>query len=275
MEKKLISVVTVCLNAEKDIEYTINSILNQSFADYEYLIIDGQSDDATVEIAEIYKARFLKKGISFRIISEKDEGLYDAMNKAAEYVNGQWIIYINAGDALFDDAVLAHLASEISDDTDVLYGDVVLLDHRKYKLLKSGGVDRFKSRNPVCHQASLTKADVIRKFRFNGEYEIAADFDLFLRICLSNDKAFKKIDYVFAIYPLGGVSNAVSKREKEFDASRKQNKAKRVAFPHLQMMWIVLVEKIRKAAIKILGEGFYSRKRGWYSDKAEAAAQEK
>ena len=273
MDKFLISVVTVCLNAEKEIEYTMNSILNQDFSDYEYLIIDGESDDATVIIAESHKNRFLEKGIPFRLISEKDEGLYDAMNKAAGYASGEWIIYINAGDALFDDTVLKHLSSEISKDSDVLYGDVVLTEKNKYKLLKAGTVDRFPFCNPICHQATLTKTDKVRELLFRKEYIIAADFDLFLRIYLSNENALKKIDYVFAVFSLGGVSNTVLKREKEFDVSRKINGAKRVIFPHLQIIWIVLVEKIRKETIRILGEGFYSSKRGWYSDKYDAARE--
>ncbi|MCR5012178.1 MAG: sodium-dependent transporter [Lachnospiraceae bacterium] len=80
--KTLISVITVCLNAEKDIEFTMDSVLDQDFTEYEYLIQDGGSDDRTIEIAEGYRERFKERNIPFRIISEKDEGLYDAMNKA-------------------------------------------------------------------------------------------------------------------------------------------------------------------------------------------------
>ena len=149
MDNNQISVTTVSLNAGNDIESTINSILNQSFTDYEYLIIDGGSVDATIEIAKRYTKNFLEKGISYRIISEKDEGIYDAMNKAAKYANGEWIIYINAGDALFDSTVLERLSSEIADDLDVIYGDAVLLDHNKYKLLKAKSLEFFKYSNPI------------------------------------------------------------------------------------------------------------------------------
>ncbi len=275
MDNNQISVTTVSLNAGKDIESTINSILNQSFTDYEYLIIDGGSVDATIEIAKRYTKNFLEKGISYRIISEKDEGIYDAMNKAAKYANGEWIIYINAGDALFDSTVLERLSSEIADDLDVIYGDAVLLDHNKYKLLKAKSLEFFKYSNPICHQASLTKTDIVREYSFRKEYEIAADFDSFLRVYLSNANAFKKLNYTFSIFLLGGISKDVFKREKEFNFSRKRNGLKRVFFPHLLIIWFVLVDKIRSSAIAILGDRFYSSKRGWYPDKYDAAKREK
>ena len=274
VEKKLISVRTVCLNAEKEIGFTIDSVLKQDYTNYEYLIKDGGSDDSTIEIAEKYINRFSEKNIPFRIISEKDEGLYDAMNQSAQYAKGEWIIYINAGDELFDNKVLSLLSSEISDQYDILYGDAVLTENEKYKLLKAGCLERFKYTNPICHQASLTRTDIIRKNLFDKRYFIASDFDLFLRLYLLNDKRFKKPDIVFCVYRLGGVSNSrVFQREKEFNTSRKINGLKRVAFPHLQIMRIVFVEKIRKAAIIILGKGFYSENRGWYSDKYKASQE--
>lgn len=274
VEKKLISVITVCLNAEKEIGFTIDSVLKQDYTNYEYLIKDGGSDDSTIEIAEKYINRFSEKNIPFRIISEKDEGLYDAMNQSAQYAKGEWIIYINAGDELFDNKVLSLLSSEISDQYDILYGDAVLTENEKYKLLKAGCLERFKYTNPICHQASLTRTDIIRKNLFDKRYFIASDFDLFLRLYLLNDKRFKKPDIVFCVYRLGGVSNSrVFQREKEFNTSRKINGLKRVAFPHLQIMRIVFVEKIRKAAIIILGKGFYSENRGWYSDKYKASQE--
>ncbi len=274
VEKKLISVITVCLNAEKEIGFTIDSVLKQDYTNYEYLIKDGGSDDSTIEIAEKYINRFSEKNIPFRIISEKDEGLYDAMNQSAQYAKGEWIIYINSGDELFDNKVLSLLSSEISDQYDILYGDAVLTENEKYKLLKAGCLERFKYTNPICHQASLTRTDIIRKNLFDKRYFIASDFDLFLKLYLLNANRFKKTDISFCVFRLGGISNSrVLQREKEFNTSRKINGLKRVAFPHLQIMRIVFVEKIRKAAIIILGKGFYSENRGWYSDKYKASQE--
>lgn len=269
-KKPLISVITACFNAEKDIEYTIKSVLNQDYADYEYLIKDGGSSDSTLEIAHKYEARFKERNISYRIISDSDDGIYDAMNKAAMHADGEWIIYINAGDALFDEKVLSSLSSDISDEWDVLYGNAALFDNNKYKLLSGGDLTRFKNTNPICHQAALTRTDIVRRYLFNTRYKIAADFDLFLKLYVSGEQRFKRTDTVFCIFRFGGVSNKkVLQREKEFNESRKQNGIKRTALPHLQVLGVVLLYLIRRIAICVLGMKFYSARRGWYSDKYE------
>ena len=267
----LISVITVCLNAEKDIEYTINSVLDQDFTDYEYLIMDGGSDDSTIDIAERYRARFREKNISFDMVSEKDEGLYDAMNKAAGHAAGEWIIFINAGDALFDRNVLKNLSAEISDRYDVLYGDAVMLEKGMYKLLRAESVERLRNTNPICHQASITRTKAVRKYSFDSRYKIAADFDLFLKIYLSDADRFKELEMPFCVFKLGGISNSnILLREKEFDASRKMNGMKRVRFPGLLIMAVVVFNMLRDLFKEILGQGYYSQSRGWFNDRYEA-----
>lgn len=272
MDKVLISVITVCLNAEKEIEYTIESVLDQNFSDYEYLIIDGGSTDSTLGIAEEYACRFAGKNISYQIISHKDNGIYDAMNKAAGYATGEWIIYLNAGDALFDENVLSIYSSEVSDGVDVIYGDAVLKDAEKYKLLKAKSVEDYACCNPICHQASMVRSEIVRIFLFDTDYKIASDFDLFLRVYIAGKYGFKKSDEVLCIYQMCGISSiCVREREKEFDLSRKKNGLKRVIFPNILIFKNCLIYEIRKTAIKILGSKFYSEKRGWYSDRFMAA----
>ncbi|MCR4791140.1 MAG: glycosyltransferase [Lachnospiraceae bacterium] len=273
-DKLPITVVTVCLNSAKEIEDTIRSVLEQDYAGFEYLIKDGGSDDSTVRIAEGYAESFGRKNISYRIISEQDGGLYDAMNSAAGYAQGEWILYLNAGDMLLAGNVLSRLASCVSDEIDVLYGDAVLFENGRYKLLKAGSAAQFKYRNPICHQASLTRADIIRKYAFDTRYPIAADFDLFLKILSTGVNKLKQTDDALCVFRLGGISNSnILQREKEFDSSRKRNRLKRVRFPEIQILEIVLTDLVRKAAIRILGSGFYSQSRGWYKSAAEAVRQ--
>ena len=273
MSEVLISVITVCLNAEKEIGYTLNSISEQDSDCFEYLIKDGGSKDSTVAVSESYADRFKKKNIPFRVVSEKDEGIYDAMNKASDLARGEWILYMNAGDALFDEKVLTRLSSELSEDADVIFGDAVYLENGRYKLLKAGSLEEFKFKNPICHQASVTRTDALRKYRFDTGYKISADFDMFLRMYRSGKKRFKKIDDVLCVFRLGGISDKlIFRREKEFELSRKKNGLKRVPFPHLQILKICCVYAVRSVAGKILGSGFYSERRGWYEDRSKAAA---
>ena len=96
-----ISIITVSYNSEVVIEPTIKSILNQTFIDFEYLIIDGNSKDRTVEIIKSYESKFKEKNISYKWVSEPDNGIYDAMNKGILMSNGQWCNFMNTGDSFF------------------------------------------------------------------------------------------------------------------------------------------------------------------------------
>jgi len=239
----LISVITVCYNAEKRINDTIRSVLNQDFCDYEYIIKDGRSSDRTLEIAEKYKSEFENKNIDYRIISSKDSGIYDAMNECLKYVNGEWIIFINAGDKLYDEKVLSDASLEFCSGINVLYGDTLLIDKIYSRVLKARKPIDFKYLNPICHQSAFLRADTAKKIGFDCDYLIAADFDFFLKALKENRDCFKYFERIVSTYLLGGISGRrLLKREIEFNRSRKYNHIKRVRFPFLLMICMCLVD---------------------------------
>ena len=96
--KPFVSIITVCYNAGEELTKTITSVLAQEYTDYEYIIKDGGSTDQTLSIAESFRESFWQKGISYRIVSEKDGGIYEAMNIAVRLSEGTWINFMNAGD---------------------------------------------------------------------------------------------------------------------------------------------------------------------------------
>ena len=100
------SVVTVCFNAESSLANTIESVLNQVFAPYEYLIFDGASTDRTLEIAESFRSAFEEKNIRYVVKSEKDSGIYNAMNKGVDAASGDFVSFLNSGDTYLEDALL-------------------------------------------------------------------------------------------------------------------------------------------------------------------------
>ena len=114
-----LSIVTICYNAESEIEKTILSVSKQLFKDYEYIIVDGKSNDKTMDIIERYSDKI------DTIISEPDNGIYDAMNKGIDCAKGKWTIFLNAGDYFYNDEVLLKLFTklDIYENIDVAYGN--------------------------------------------------------------------------------------------------------------------------------------------------------
>ena len=110
---RLFCVVTICYNAENTIKKTIESVLNQNSINYEYIIEDGSSNDSTVEIAESYSEKFKEKGISYKIISKKDDGIYDAMNKAVSVSEGRYVIFMNSDDCFYSKNVLSNVEKSL------------------------------------------------------------------------------------------------------------------------------------------------------------------
>ena len=119
-----VSVITVCFNAEKTIRDTIESVLSQSFTDFEYIIVDGKSKDNTNGIIAGFDDAFSAKGIEYKHVSEPDNGIYDAMNKGAGLASGEWIIFMNADDRFSDPEVLKDIFGDCDySGYDVVYGD--------------------------------------------------------------------------------------------------------------------------------------------------------
>lgn len=179
----LITVVTVVYNSEATIERTIQSVLNLNYPNVEYIIIDGNSSDRTLDIILQYKDKISS------VISESDKGVYDAMNKAIGYATGEWICFMNSGDIFHDASVLEKIFRDkvYTDKTGVIYGDAHLCDGSHF--LKAYPTNPFwKSRMPyrtgkgICHQSMFTKTALAKKLKFDLSYKISADFNMAYQI---------------------------------------------------------------------------------------------
>lgn len=178
-----ITVVTVCYNAEKDIEATMRSVLNQTYENIEYIIVDGASKDDTVHIAERVVQDYSKRVV--KILSEPDKGLYDAMNKGALLATGEYINYMNAGDVFHSPDAIKKLFFEANEDDDLILGssyhklrDKLYL--KRVRILDNGFPDG------ICHQSLFTRTSVMRENPFNLNYKIAADFDFEYKMAMAN-----------------------------------------------------------------------------------------
>jgi glycosyltransferase involved in cell wall biosynthesis len=172
----MISIITVCFNAENTIEATILSVLESSLSDFELVIVDGGSNDNTINIINNY--------ISYISVfkSERDLGIYDAMNKGLKLANGDWIYFLNSGDLL--DKNFSPSLNKFQSYSIIAFACEYVYDGYTVNYLPR---ELSLGRMPASHQALLIKREVIVNYTFNLKFKVAADFDQIVRI-LSNVK---------------------------------------------------------------------------------------
>lgn len=200
-QQPFITVVTVCYNSKDHIKETITSVINQSYSNKEYIIIDGASTDGTLEIIEP-----LRKHID-AFISEPDNGIYHAMNKAVAKSLGEWVIFMNAGDIFVDNSILKQVSYSLNKDIDVLYGDILVLKNKKLEVKEAPQkIDDFH-RMPFCHQAVFTRTSLLNEYPFDEKYHFSADFKLYKELQLNNFR-FQKTPIPITVYDRTGISNS-------------------------------------------------------------------
>lgn len=201
------SIITVCYNAESTIDATIKSVLRQSCSDFEYLIIDGASKDSTVNIAKQYMDDFKKRGIKYVISSEKDAGIYNAMNKGAHQATGDWILYLNAGDYLCSERVLEQIkVSGKLSEAEIVYGDVIKEKMGFYRYESGSEMAVIKRRIPFCHQSVFTDRTLLVGSGYNETYKICADYDFYLK-CYQEHRTFGYISIPISVFIEDGISS--------------------------------------------------------------------
>lgn len=194
-----VTIVTVCYNAEAVIEKTIQSVLGQTYDSIEYIIVDGCSTDGTLAIIEKYKDRISK------VISEPDDGIYDAMNKGIHLATGKWIQFLNAGDTFFSEGTLARIFK--SDyKADVIYGDCKVLSSLGTYILLSRPIDTITSGEVnFCHQSAFVRTILMKERLFDLRYKVCADYAFFYRVWKENHR-FQYITEVVSVYDISGGS---------------------------------------------------------------------
>lgn len=218
--KPRVSIITVCYNAEKTIENTICSILQQSFLGYEYIIVDGQSEDRTNNIIQQYLSAFANRGITVKYISEKDNGIYYAMNKGVDMAEGEWIAFMNADDSYYDTEVLQDIFGENKyEDYDVIYGSTNYIDDKNEKIRKPLNLNILRNQVVFAHQSSFVKMEIMKKKHFDVTYRLAADYQLFLELWLENKRFMELEGRVVANFSECGIS-----KEKSYESIKELRK---------------------------------------------------
>ncbi|MBR6384115.1 MAG: glycosyltransferase [Lachnospiraceae bacterium] len=204
-----VSIITICFNSEAVIKKTIESVLGQTYTDIEYMIIDGASKDKTVEIAESYKDAFAEKGIDYKIFSEPDKGIYDAMNKGIAKATGELVGLINSGDFYEPQMVETAVKAYEEKPYDIFYADINLIKDNGQIIVKKSRYDRLPTSRHWNHPTMVVRKayyDEIGTYKCVGIHD---DFEFFLRARKKNARITIK-NVTLANFMTGGASNKKS-----------------------------------------------------------------
>jgi glycosyltransferase involved in cell wall biosynthesis len=176
-----ISIITVNLNNIKGLQSTIESVIAQTYADKEYIIIDGGSIDRSLDLIKKQSAK-----ITYWV-SEPDGGIYDAMNKGISLANGEWIIFMNSGDIFIDNQTLDNIFNNKTyDNVDVIYGNTLYKDSNKLLIAPDKFTKNYFFSETLCHQSIFTNANSFKKIgKYNLEFTFIADREWLLRAKVS------------------------------------------------------------------------------------------
>lgn len=195
------SIITINYNNQAGLRRTIESIIGQTFSDFEFLVIDGGSTDGSVDIIKKYNA-----SISYWV-SERDNGIYHAMNKGVAQAHGDYCIFMNSGDCFYNNTVLEKMKSVVSNE-DIIIGKVsvdkpgvIISPPPKGELtfyyLYSGSIP---------HQGSFIRTNLLRKYPYDETLKISSDWKFFVQTIILNNCSFRFVDEYVAQYDLGGFS---------------------------------------------------------------------
>lgn len=185
-----LSIITINRNNSDALKATLNSVAIQSFCDYEYIVIDGNSSDGSVEVIKDFEKVFSKRNVPYKWVSEPDSGIYNAMNKGIDKANGDYLLFLNSGDTLCDETTL-DVACKLSNGSDILLGSVNVVKGDKI-ISRDNGVSHGLSLFAlylygIPHQGSFIKRNLFEKYKYDESLKINSDWKFFIqKIVLEN-----------------------------------------------------------------------------------------
>lgn len=217
------SIIVVCLNSGKRLEETIDSILCQVNASYEVIVKDGDSTDGSVERLKKRLKERESNGIkadNIRIVTQKDNGIYDAMNQAINYAQGEYLLFLNTGDLLYDDMTLENVSKEISvieakndKKPDIVYGNMY---HKAMQtvIYAAPQINDFTCyRNVPCHQTCFYSKKMFEDRNYKTQFHVRADYEHFLWCYYKKKADIFYIPVMTAVYEGGGYSETNENRK--------------------------------------------------------------
>jgi glycosyltransferase involved in cell wall biosynthesis len=203
----LITVITVVYNGVSLIEKTIQSVIHQKYPNIEYIIIDGASTDGSVNIIKSCELKITKW------LSEKDTGIYNAMNKGIKEATGEWICFLNCGDVFVDTQTVQRIVGHLqqSHAADIIYGNI-LVEQQDGTLYERTAKEPCNiHRMHFCHQSAFVKTNLLRDYLFDEKHKMSADLKFFKQ-CYYDKRTFVHVNFPIVIYDTSGISNVRRKK---------------------------------------------------------------
>jgi glycosyltransferase involved in cell wall biosynthesis len=203
----LFSIITINYNNCEGLRQTIDSVVSQTYHEYEYIVIDGGSTDESVNIIKSFSDK-----IDYWV-SEKDRGIYHAMNKGVAHAHGEYCIFMNSGDCLYDDKVLGRLA-----DTDFQEDIVVgkLISDTSGQILFTPPIDKislyYLYSGTVPHQSSFIRTELLRKIPYDESLKIVSDWKFFVQAIILSNCSVRYVDVFVAKFDMEGISTSNPER---------------------------------------------------------------
>ncbi len=231
-----ISVITVCKNSADTIYKCIDSIVNQTYKNIEYIIVDGVSTDNTLEEIQNFGQKITK------VISEPDNGIFDAMNKGISESTGDYILFLNADDYFISPNTLSYainfIVSEVKSKFDIYYGKVLILNDKSGvgNIWNAAKPSRFSIyRASLPHPATIYNKDVFEKCGvFNTTYKIASDYEWFVRALVKYKLKFIRTDLIISVFSKGGIS---TKKDHSSLIEKEKERVRKSYFSLLERMY--------------------------------------
>ncbi len=202
-----LTIITVTLNNLQALKKTVESVLNQSFKEFEFIIVDGNSNDGSKEYI-IEKSKHLTHWIS-----ENDTGIYNAMNKGISISKGDYLLFLNSGDVLYNETTLENIQHHLYGGKDIYYGDVIFEENnllRKW-VLPDELTFLFFLNHSLSHQATFIHHSLFDNiFKYNETYKIASDWEFFICAICKQNVSYKHLPLVVTIYDTTGISSNIA-----------------------------------------------------------------
>lgn len=208
-KKPLISIVTVVFNGEKHLEQTIQSVISQNYDNVEYIIIDGGSNDGTVDIIKKYEDQ-----IDYWV-SEEDRGIYDAMNKGSSLCSGEYVGFLNADDWYIMNALAAIAKHIVFEKPGYIFGNTDLYENECYKKTMESNLSLYKKGTPIGHQALFVQKKYLLEYPFEIKFKRYADYDFMIKI-INLKLEYIQLDSIIVNYRIGGFSSTGDLKKEKY-----------------------------------------------------------